>query len=108
MRRSWLGVGGCAAALLATGCTATTPSADPPATAPLATGTGRAPAPTGFWSGTDSWPVPVSGAAPYRAPGIGGAYGGCIGTAGSWSYSPGRHGGVLPSSSAHHRQAHNT
>ena len=39
-------------------------------------------APTGFWSGSDSWPVPVSGSAPYRAPGIGGAYGGYVGMAG--------------------------
>ncbi len=117
MRRSWLAVGGCAAALLATGCTATTPSADPPATAPLGTGPGRAAAtaqprslparqaPTGFWSGTDSWPVPVSGPAPYRAPGIGGAYGGYIGMTGSWSYWLGCHGGFLAWSSANSAQA---
>ena len=42
--------------------------------------------PTGFWYGTDSLPVTISGSAPYREPGIGGAYGGYIGMAGSWSY----------------------
>ena len=62
-------------------------------------------APTGFWSGTDSWPVPVSGSAPYRAPGIGGAYGGYVGMAGSWSYWLGCHGGFLAWSSANSAQA---
>jgi hypothetical protein len=63
------------------------------------------PAPTGFWSGSDSWPVPVSGSGPYREPGIGGAYGGYIGMAGSWSYWLGCHGGFLAWSAANSARA---
>jgi hypothetical protein len=61
--------------------------------------------PAGFWTGTDSWPVPVGGSAPYRAPGTGGAYGGYIGMAGSWSYWLGCHGGFLAWSAANAAQA---
>jgi hypothetical protein len=62
-------------------------------------------APAGFWYGTDSLPVTVSGAAPYREPGIGGAYGGYIGMAGSWSYWLGCPGGFLAWSAANSAQA---
>ena len=34
------------------------------------------PGPPGFWYGTDSFPVTVSGSAPYDEPQIGGKYGG--------------------------------
>jgi hypothetical protein len=61
--------------------------------------------PTGFWSGTDSWPVRVSGSGPYRTPGIGGAYGGYVGMAGSWSVWLGCPGGFLAWSSANSAQA---
>jgi hypothetical protein len=110
--------------LLAAGCAATAPVTGPahtttaPVTATaLATGPSRAAttaragpalahqAPTGFWFGSDSWPIPVSGSAPYRAPGIGGAYGGYVGMAGSWSYWLGCHGGFLAWSSANSAQA---
>jgi hypothetical protein len=122
VKRSWRALAGCTAILLATGCAATTTStatsapvraaataqprpADP---APTTTGTSAAPArraPTGFWSGTDSWPVPVTGSGPYRAPGIGGAYGGYVGMAGSWSYWLGCHGAFLAWSAANSAQA---
>ena len=132
MRRWWPARGGVAvsvaAGLLAVGCAGTPPVTSPghastkapaPATAQAkatakskATGPGSAAitasprrAPAGFWSGTDSWPVPVSGSAPYRAPGIGGAYGGYVGMAGSWSYWLGCHGGFLAWSSANSAQA---
>ncbi len=132
MRRWWLARGTgvalfVATGLLAAGCAATVPAKGPgqaatttaQATAkaqatPKAQATGRgsaastAPArrsPTGFWSGSDSWPVPVSGSAPYRAPGIGGPYGGYVGMAGSWSYWLGCHGGFLAWSSANSAQA---
>src|SRR5580704_11152724 len=95
-----------ATGLLAVGCAAAGPVTGPagvtstaPAT-PKAQATSKAqatdpgpaattaqaarPAPTGFWSGSDSWPVPVGGSAPYRMPGIGGAYGGYVGMTGSW------------------------
>jgi hypothetical protein len=39
----------------------------------------------GFWYGTDSWPVPVSGGAPYKTPATGGSYGGYIGMVGNWA-----------------------
>jgi len=130
MRRWWLAPGGgvalsVATALLAVGCAATAPVTGPGAatatatakaqatataraTGPSAAATTARPArhaPTGFWSGSDSWPVPVGGSAPYRAPGIGGAYGGYVGMAGSWSYWLGCHGGFLAWSSANSAQA---
>jgi hypothetical protein len=41
--------------------------------------------PAGFYYGTDSWPVPVTGQAPYHTPVIGGGYGGYVGMAGNWA-----------------------
>lgn len=41
--------------------------------------------PAGFWYGTDSWPITISGSAPYAEPRIGGAYGGYIGMTGNWA-----------------------
>jgi hypothetical protein len=131
MRRSRLALGrgvalSLAAGLLAAGCSAaTSATGQSPATgqarasrpvsattAPASShGQATAPAqsarhsPTGYWSGTDSWPVPVSGSGPYHAPGIGGAYGGYVGMAGSWSYWLGCHGGFLAWSSANSAQA---
>jgi hypothetical protein len=61
--------------------------------------------PAGFWYGSDSWPVPVSGSAPYSEPSIGGAYGGYVGMTGSWSYWMGCHGGFLAWSAANSAQA---
>jgi hypothetical protein len=40
---------------------------------------------SGFWGGTDSWPITISGSAPYQLPAIGGDYGGYIGMAGNWA-----------------------
>jgi hypothetical protein len=42
--------------------------------------------PPGFWWGSDSWPIPVTGSAPYSMPRLGGAYGGYIGMTGNWAY----------------------
>jgi hypothetical protein len=41
--------------------------------------------PTGFWYGTDSRQVTISGSAPYLVPVIGGHYGGYIGMTGNWA-----------------------
>jgi hypothetical protein len=41
--------------------------------------------PAGFWYGTDSWPVPISGNAPYQTVSVGGSYGGYVGMAGNWA-----------------------
>ena len=41
--------------------------------------------PAGFWYGSDSWPVPVTGGGPYGNAAIGGGYGGYIGMAGNWA-----------------------
>jgi hypothetical protein len=45
--------------------------------------------PAGFWYGSDSWPIPVTGSAtgdtPYKNPAIGGGYGGYVGMAGNWA-----------------------
>jgi len=40
---------------------------------------------TGFWSGTDSNNIAISGTPPYKTPAIGGAYGGYIGMVGNWA-----------------------
>jgi hypothetical protein len=40
---------------------------------------------TGFWNGTDSSNIAISGSAPYKTPVIGGYYGGYIGMAGNWA-----------------------
>src|SRR6202034_1253984 len=49
-----------------------------------------------FWEGSDSWPMTVSGSAPYKEPGIGHdySYGGYIGMAGNWAYQEGCHGQI--------------
>jgi hypothetical protein len=41
--------------------------------------------PAGFWYGTDSSQVTISGSAPYHEPVIGGSYGGYIGMTGNWA-----------------------
>ncbi len=41
--------------------------------------------PAGFWYGTDSTTVSITGPAPYTVPVIGGPYGGYIGMAGNWA-----------------------
>jgi hypothetical protein len=40
---------------------------------------------TGFWNGTDSSNIAISGSAPYKTPAIGGYYGGYIGMVGNWA-----------------------
>jgi hypothetical protein len=60
--------------------------------------------PAGFWNGTDSWPMPVTGSGPYAEPLIGGAYGGYIGMVGNWARWQGC-GGVLAWSQANLSQA---
>jgi hypothetical protein len=62
--------------------------------------------PAGFWYGTDSWPMPVRGPAPYKEPVIGGAYGGYIGMTGNWATWLGC-GDKVAWSSTNSRQANN-
>jgi hypothetical protein len=59
---------------------------------------------TGFYYGTDSWPISISGS-PYEEPKGLGRYGGYIGMTGSWSYWQGCKGGFLAWSSANSAQA---
>jgi hypothetical protein len=47
--------------------------------------------PAGFWYGTDSRTVTVTGSAPYKMPVIGGSYGGYIGMTGNWANLAGCH-----------------
>src|SRR5215469_13036328 len=54
----------------------------PGATAPAALSGDAA---TGFWYGSDSSQVAVSGPVPYHEPAIGGAYGGYFGMIGNWA-----------------------
>ncbi len=61
----------------ATTASATTASATTPANA------------TGFLYGSDSWPVPITGKAPYPMTHLSGYYGGYIGMAGNWARSEG-------------------
>jgi hypothetical protein len=121
MRRWWRAIGGpgiCVTLFLMTGLLAG--GANPAPLAPPTAGGTAAGAiravttvqmlrdgdgPPGFWYGTDSMPVPVSGAGPYGEPDIGGAYGGYIGMIGSWSYWLGCPGGFLTWSAANSEQA---
>jgi hypothetical protein len=62
--------------------------------------------PVGFYYGTDSWPVSVTGSAPYHEPVIGGGYGGYMGMAGNWARQEGcKTGNFLAWSSANSAQA---
>jgi hypothetical protein len=62
--------------------------------------------PSGFWYGTDSTAVAVSGsAAPYSMPVIGGAYGGYIGMVGDWARWQGCGNYALAWSAANSREA---
>jgi len=107
MRRIWLALAACLALVLTSGGTAA---------ATVAAGAGVAvtaaeqlPAgdgPPGFWWGSDSWPIPVTGSAPYSMPRLGGAYGGYIGMTGNWAYWLGCKGGFIAFSSANAAQAH--
>jgi hypothetical protein len=47
--------------------------------------------PAGFWYGTDSRTITISGSAPYREPVIGGSYGGYVGMTGNWANLTGCH-----------------
>lgn len=106
MRRSWLALavgmavvllsGSAAAAAVTTG---TSLAAATAATRPDGDG------PAGAWWGTDSWPVKVTGNAPYKMPHLGGAYGGYIGMTGNWAYWLGCKGGFLAYSKTNAAQA---
>jgi hypothetical protein len=61
--------------------------------------------PPGFWYGTDSQTVTVSGGAPYSMPHLGGAYGGYLGMTGNWAYWLGCKGGFLAWSATNSKQA---
>jgi hypothetical protein len=54
--------------------------------------------PAGFWYGTDSRTVTITGSAPYHVPVIGGYYGGYLGMAGNWAVLAGCHKIVVWSS----------
>jgi hypothetical protein len=62
--------------------------------------------PPGFWYGTDSWPVTVSGSAPYSEPKVGGSYGGYIGMTGNWAYWQGCKGSFIAFSATNAEQAY--
>ena len=61
--------------------------------------------PPGFWYGTDSLPVTITGQPPYQEPRTGGNYGGYIGMTGSWAYRLGCRGGFLAYSATNAQQA---
>jgi hypothetical protein len=66
----------------------------------------RGDTPAGFWYGTDSWPMPVTGPAPYQEPVIGGYYGGYLGMTGNWATWQGC-GDKVAWSATNSRQANN-
>ena len=87
--RGWLTVVGVAALVLGLTAAANAPAhagarANRAREATRPTPRGK-PGPAGFWYGTDSFPVTVSGSAPYAEPQIGGKYGGYIGMTGNWA-----------------------
>ena len=61
--------------------------------------------PAGFWYGTDSLPITITGSPPYQEPKIGGRYGGYIGMTGSWAYWLGCRGGFTTWAPANVQQA---
>jgi hypothetical protein len=95
MKRTWLAVAACAAALITAAALAAVPAAQ-------AAGDGSA----GFLWGTDSWQVTVPGGAPYAMPYLGGTYSGYIGMTGSWAYWLGCQGGFIAFSAVNDAQAH--
>jgi hypothetical protein len=107
MKRSWITLAAGLALVLATGGTAT--ATVTASTSRAVTAAEQRPAgdkPPGFWWGTDSWPVSITGSAPYSEPRIGGSYGGYIGMTGSWSVYLSCKGGFLAYSPANAAQAH--
>jgi hypothetical protein len=72
--------------------------------APAASAAPAGDTPPGFWYGSDSWPVPVTGSGPYLEPSIGGAYGGYVGMVGNWARWQGC-SGVLAWSATNFSQA---
>ena len=105
MRRIWLALAACVALVLtAGGAGASVTSTAGIAAERLPAGDG----PPGFWWGSDSWPIPVTGSAPYSMPRLGGAYGGYIGMTGNWANWLGCRGQehFLAFSSANAAQAH--
>ena len=106
MRRSWLVLEACMAFVLTIGVAATameTASASLAATTAAMRPDGDSP--PGFWWGTDSWPVKVTGPAPYSMPHLGGAYGGYIGMTGNWAHWLGCKGGFIAYSATNAAQA---
>jgi hypothetical protein len=77
-RRLALAVGAAGGALAATAAVLT-------AGAGAASAATASDSPAGFWNGTDSSGIAISGSAPYREPAIGGTYGGYIGMTGNWA-----------------------
>ena len=60
----------------------------------------------GFGYGTDSWPITISGSAPYKEPVIGGSYQGYMSMAGNWARSEGcKTGNFLAQASTNASQA---
>ena len=81
MRRTWMALAAGLALVLGSGA-----SAAASVTAPAKPAAPAGDGPPGFWWGSDSWPIPVTGSAPYSMPRLGGAYGGYIGMTGNWAY----------------------
>jgi hypothetical protein len=105
MKHSRLALAACAALALTTVATVTAGTSQA-ATAAVSRPAGDGP--PGFWWGSDSWPIPVTGSAPYSMPRLGGAYGGYIGMTGNWAYWLGCGGQehFIAFSSANAAQAH--
>lgn len=91
-----------AAAVIGLGLVAA-PAAGPASAAVRSTG--RSASAGGFWEGTDSHTVTITGSAPYSEPAIGGPYGGYIGMTGNWAKWAGCKGKLVVWSSANAAQA---
>jgi hypothetical protein len=98
-----LAAAGAVGSLTIPAAASTTSAASPAATAaaPAAASPG-----TGFGYGTDSWPIPITGSAPYKQPVIGTNYGGYMWMAGNWANTEGcKTGNFLARSAANADQA---
>jgi hypothetical protein len=84
----------------AAGATAGATAVSAAASTPVLSGS-----PAGFWNGSDSHTVTITGSAPYAEPAIGGPYGGYIGMTGNWAKWAGCKGKQVVWSSANASQA---
>ncbi len=102
-RARWITTAGLVACLAALAGVAAAPARASASSA--ARGAASSDSPAGFWYGTDSRTITISGSVPYSTPVIGGPYGGYIGMTGNWAKWAGCRGKIVVWSAANASQA---